>query len=199
MPDSTNISNLQKQNIRLITTETSDNNLQKINFNSFEKQSNKITNSTNLQNNQHLQNNISQNDLNKLISNLQVASQNGMTQLQNRHIPKNTINITNDQYIKPNHIPIEEICNIKNFEESEFKEIKQKKIYSTKTMFEKIKIPLIGLIVFLSIQSNFINNMLLKYIPFIKSNNLINNLLKGSLFMSLFSLLLYLVNNINDF
>ena len=147
-----------------------------------------------------MQNQLNQNDLNTLISGLQVASQNGMTQLPNKHIPQNTINITNDPNIKPNFIPTpppqlenniitEHYNNTNNVKHSE---------NTTEIFFEKIKIPLIAVIVYFIIQSSIFNKLLLKYSPINDNNNVFNKIFKGLFFGVTFTLLIYLINYINE-
>ena len=151
-----------------------------------------------MQQNQMQQNQISQNELNKLISGLQVASQNGMTQLPNKHIPQNTINITNDPNIKPNFIPTPQIeNNIINEHYKNNNNVKHQE-NTSELFFEKIKIPLIAVIVYFIVQSSIFKKLLLKYSPINDNNNIFNKIFKGIFFGVLFALLIYLVNYINE-
>ena len=182
------------------------NNLKKINFNSF--QTNKLVQGNQIQQNQIQQNQIQQNEmqqnklsqmeLNKLISGLQVASQNGMTQLPNKHIPQNTINITNDPNIQPNYIPKPQIENDIVKEHYKINENVNYSENKTELFFEKIKIPFIAVVVFFTVQSSIFNKILLKYSPINDSNNIFNKVFKGLFFGVLFTVLLYLINYINE-
>jgi len=153
-------------------------------------------------------NNIEQNGLaldqttiNQIISGIQQASVNGITQLQSRDIPTNTNQYTQDPEVQPNYIPPSQNNDyIKTDEDTnDIINSYNKNVNRTNNLdnlYDEIQIPLLIGVLFFLFQLPIFKKMLYKYFPilFFKDGN---TNIYGYGFMSvLFSVLYYLIYKI---
>ena len=111
------------------------------------------------------------NTINQLITGIQSASQAGATDLPNRDIPMNTVQITTDDTIKPNHIPEAPARDyIQN--DTEINEINnymmqnQNKKVTADNLFNEFYDIIIIFVLFFLFQLPFVNKNLKKIFPF---------------------------------
>jgi hypothetical protein len=149
---------------------------------------------------------LSQEDLNKIISGIQSASTNNMTSLPSRDIPTNQNQITQDPQIQANYVPQEQVNNnyIQNednieemIERNKVNKMKKEKVDSLQ---DELQTPILIIILFFLFQLPIINKQLFTYIPslFIKDGNMnfIGYLVKSLLFGGVYYGIIKLVNYI---
>jgi hypothetical protein len=112
---------------------------------------------------------LDQNAMSKVISGIQQASANGLTQLPSRDIPQNTINISQDEQIQPNYMPraqgdyISEQETNATLQEQNMR--MQNKQNSADVMYEELQTPvLIAFLAFL-FQLPVVDKTLLGFLP----------------------------------
>ena len=151
-------------------------------------------------------NQLSQDDINKIITGIQTASQQNLTTLPSRDIPMNTLNQVADNQIQPNYIPENNTDYIKNEDNAqtiyekhlakEKNKIKQDEIY------DQLQTPLMISILFLIFQLPVMNKVLFKYIPslFLKdgTSSFNGHLFKSFLFGGIYFLVMKLINYLSD-
>jgi hypothetical protein len=150
---------------------------------------------------------LSQEDLNKIISGIQSASTNNMTTLPSRDIPNNQNEIIQDPQIQPNYIPTNNnnedyINNDKTIDEIIDNNIKNKeKKQKINDLQDELQTPILIIILFFLFQLPIINKQLFLYLPslFIKDGNMnfIGYLVKSLLFGGFYYGLMKLINYIN--
>ena len=116
------------------------------------------------------------NVINELVSGLQRASANGLTNLPSRDIPMNTMNMMSDQQVNPNFIPrpppnqpqsnyIEDHDN----DEDVMDEIKKANLINTndnmENIYKLIQVPLLVGILYFAFQLPITRKYILKYLP----------------------------------
>jgi len=149
-------------------------------------------------NNQTIENSLNENtnentneNINEFVTGIQKASASGMLTLPSRDIPQDNVHITQDEQVKPNFIPNENIedyikNNITSNEIIEENNLKQNKNTFYDKLYNDIHIPiLISLLYFLSTLP-IINKTIYKFLPnlFKKdgNNNLVGYIIKSILF-----------------
>lgn len=205
-----------------ITLETIDNPVQT----QVQENISQNTNSLLQQGQQGQQGQISQDDINKIIQGIQLASQTNMTQLPSSNIPMNQNTIHNDPETQPNYVPGNSLYSTKERqnkntdkhsydyinEEGNLKETlsslssrhknRLNKEKQEDELFDIIQIPLLISILFFIFQLPFINKKLLLYIPSLFHNDgnisLGGNLLKSGLFGIFYFISMKLINYLSD-
>jgi hypothetical protein len=137
-----------------------------------------------------LDNNISldQNTINQIVNGLQQASSNGATVLPSRDIPRNTVSLTQDPYIKPNYIPptnnkyIEEDIDKEEIE-NDYNNIVNNE-NNLDILYDEIQTPLLLIILYFIFQLPIFKTTIFKYFPFFCSKDGNMNLY-GLIFMSI--------------
>jgi hypothetical protein len=164
---------------------------------------------TNMQNIQPNTNsiNLDQTTINQIVNGLQQASVSGATQLPSRDIPMTTNNLTNDMSIQPNFIPPLPQTQSQNDYINNYQETNDiineynSNIDRSNTlddMYNEIQVPILLAVLYFLFQLPFFRKFLFSYFPvlFSKDGNLNIN---GYIFMSsLFGILYYLLNKINN-
>ena len=151
---------------------------------------------------------LDQSTISQIVNGLQQASATGATQLPSRDIPMNTNSLTHDVNIQPNYIPpvnkevrFQEDY-IKNYEEAS--DIMNNYNYNMENnnrlddMYNEIQVPILLAVMYFLFQLPVFRKYLFSYFPilFSKDGNLNIN---GYLFMSsLFGILYYLLNKVNN-
>ena len=151
---------------------------------------------------------LDQSTISQIVNGLQQASATGATQLPSRDIPMNTNSLTHDVNIQPNYIPpvnkevrFQEDY-IKNYEEAS--DIINNYNYNMENnnrlddMYNEIQVPILLAVMYFLFQLPVFRKYLFSYFPilFSKDGNLNIN---GYLFMSsLFGILYYLLNKVNN-
>ena len=151
---------------------------------------------------------LDQSTISQIVNGLQQASATGATQLPSRDIPMNTNTLTHDVNIQPNYIPpvnrevrFQEDY-IKNYEEAS--DVINNYNYNMENnnrlddMYNEIQVPILLAVMYFLFQLPVFRKYLFSYFPilFSKDGNLNIN---GYLFMSsLFGILYYLLNKINN-
>ena len=144
---------------------------------------------------------LDQTTINQIVNSLQQASISGATQLSSRDIPMTTNNISTDQQVLPNYVPMpppNHIDYIKdhdgphNMIENYDKNVQRQT--SLDDMYNEIQIPLLLSVLYFLFQLPFFRKFLFTYFPVLFSND--GNLnINGFLFMStLFGLIFYVLN-----
>lgn len=141
-----------------------------------------VDSGNNGQNNQQQINgqNLSQDDINKIVNGIQTASTHNMTALPTRDVPMNTFQHTNDPTIQPNYIPQPSTTTdyIKQQENMEVllekHKLKEKKDKHIEDLYDNLQTPLLITLLFFLFQLPFVNKNLYHYIPnlFIKDGHL---------------------------
>ena len=147
---------------------------------------------------------LSQEDLNKIITGIQQASNNNMTSLPSRDIPQDQQAHTQDQQVQPNYVPKREekyIENDENIEDlinrnrlSEMKKDKQNQL------MDEYQTPILIILLFFLFQLPVVNKSLYKYVPalFQKDGNMtlvgftIKALVFGGLYYGLSKMMNYI-------
>lgn len=149
---------------------------------------------------------LSQEDINKIITGIQTASSNNMTSLPSRDIPRDENQIIQDPQIQPNYIPEQNkedyINNDRTIEEMIEKNIEKKnKKEKIDDMQEELQTPILIVILFFLFQLPVINKQLYLYLPslFIKDGNMnfIGYLVKSLMFGGFYYGLMKLINYVN--
>lgn len=149
---------------------------------------------------------LSQEDINKIVSGIQTASQQNLTSLPSRDIPMDTANIATDNKVQPNYVPKQKEDYIQNYEnaqdvytkqmEKEKNKIKQEELY------DELQTPLLISIMFLLFHLPFVNKNLYKYLPslFIKDGTMSfgGYLFKSGIFGILYFVIMRLINYMSD-
>lgn len=151
---------------------------------------------------------LDQSTISQIVNGLQQASATGATQLPSRDIPMTTNTLTHDVNIQPNYIPpvnkevrFQEDY-IKNYEEAS--DVINNYNYNMENnnrlddMYNEIQVPILLAVMYFLFQLPVFRKYLFSYFPilFSKDGNLNIN---GYLFMSsLFGILYYLLNKINN-
>jgi hypothetical protein len=148
---------------------------------------------------------LDQNTINQIVSGLQQASSNGLTQLPSRDIPMTTHNITQDPNIQPNYIPQPQqkmqdyIQSAEENEEIIYNYNRQsERQNSLDEIYSELQTPLLLAILYFLFQMPFLKKQLYHYFPvlFFKDGNMN---LYGLLFTSaLFGMLYYLLNKLTN-
>ena len=143
---------------------------------------------------------LDQTTINQIVNGLQQATITGSTQLPSRDIPMTSTNITHDQQVQPNYIPMHErqMDYIKNYEDNSniVDNYNKHEQYnnSVDDMYNEIQTPLLMAVLYFLFQLPFFRKFLFGYFPvlFSKDGNLN---LYGFVFNSiLFGLLFYMLN-----
>lgn len=141
---------------------------------------------------------LDENTISQIVNGLQKASSNGVTKLPSRDIPTTTNQITNDEEIQPNFVPMPHPTQHDYIPHDEI--IINKNNSSEETMdslFQDLQIPIIiGLLYFL-FQLPYLKQILFKRMPFVCSsdgNYNFNGLILTSLLFSI-SFLVYTKGN----
>ena len=164
---------------------------------------------SNQQNQNNQTNNLSssmsldQATINQIVNGLQQASLTGVTQLQSRDIPMNTINHSTDSETQVNYIPLSQnVDYIKNYEQTndiinEYND-NMKKHQSLDEIYDEIQTPFLLSVLYFLFQLPFIRKLLYSYLPVLFSND--GNLnINGFMFISvLFGLTYYLLSKITQ-
>jgi hypothetical protein len=146
---------------------------------------------------------LDQTTINQIVSGIQQASLNGLTQIHSRDMPMSTASITtdpqtqpnyippkqqNDQYIDTNVIDTSEMINSYNSNHN--------RRNSIDNIYDEIQLPLLLAVLYFFFQLPFLKKFLLSYFPVLFSNDGNFNV-KGFGFTSvLFSLFFYFFNKI---
>jgi len=154
--------------------------------------------------NQNLQGlSLDQSTINQIVSGLQQATVNGMTNLPSRDIPMTTTGHSTDPQIQPNYVPLPPPQNndyIKNHEQTDEMIYKYNqgvnRMNSLDETYNEIQTPLLIAVLYFLFQLPFFKNLLFSYFPVLFSND--GNLnLNGFTFTSiLFGLLFYTFNKV---
>ena len=114
------------------------------------------------------------NVINELVSGLQRASANGLTNLQSRDIPMNTMNMMNDPQIQPNFVPRPppnqpQADYIEEHDEDMMTEVKNATHVNTndsmEAIYKLIQVPLLVGILYFAFQLPITRKYILKYLP----------------------------------
>ena len=134
---------------------------------------------------------VDPNGMNKVISGIQQAQMQGMTQLPSRDIPMNTHQLTQDKQIQPNYLPDKEKKDYIE-EEDTYESLLQKKKEKMEQddrldmLYNEMQMPLLIMVLFFIFQMPFTKKKLLHFFPsmFKKDGNMTISgyLLKTSLF-----------------
>ena len=124
------------------------------------------------------QSSLSNEDINKIISGIQTASQSNLTALPSRDIPMNTVNEVTDKQIQPNYVPKDSNDYIRDHDTGdviyEKQMAKQRSMQKQDDIYDKLQTPVMISILFLLFQLPVFNKNLFKYVPslFIKDGTL---------------------------
>jgi hypothetical protein len=114
------------------------------------------------------------NVINELVSGLQRASASGLTNLQSRDIPMNTMNMMNDPQIQPNFVPRPppnqpQADYIEEHDEDMMTEVRNATHVNTndnmETIYKLIQVPLLVGILYFAFQLPITRKYILKYLP----------------------------------
>lgn len=149
---------------------------------------------------------LSQEDINKIVSGIQTASQQNLTSLPSRDIPMDTQQIATDTKVQPNYVPKDQNDYINNYDnaqqvynkqmEKEKNKIKQDELY------DELQTPLLISILFLLFHLPFVNKNLFRYLPslFVKDGTLSfgGHLFKSGIFGVVYFVIMRLINYMSD-
>ena len=113
---------------------------------------------------------VDPNAMGKVMSGLQQAHMQGMTQLASRDIPMPTTQFTQDQQIKPNYIPQAENSN-NNQEEDTYEALLKKKKKKTDNddrldmLYDELQLPILIMVLFFLFQMPFMQKKFLHFFP----------------------------------
>jgi len=182
MSDSTSISSLPSNNVKLTTTETpvqsTTSQSPPLQQQPGNAQASSITE-------------LSSKAINDIVSGIQAAAQNGMTSLQSRDIPSTTPHLTQDDAVKPNYVPtpsnkdyIEEHDSYQSLIEKNQNNVQHKD--KMNNIYDEIQNPLMGMILFFFFQMPYFTKLLKKQLPSLFNKDGLHNfsghLFKASLF-----------------
>jgi len=186
MEDSTSISSLATNNVSLTTTEKPP-----VQENS-ETMSADITQSSPQLVHQPVRGftELSSKTIKDIVSGIQNASQKGMTSLQSRDIPRDTVHLTQDAEVKPSYIPepqhknyIEQHDSYKSLIDQNKKVVSKSKMDS---IYDEIQTPLLAMMMFFFFQMPYFTKLMRTQIPSMINSEgfptLLGNLFRASLF-----------------
>jgi hypothetical protein len=138
---------------------------------------------------------LSSNSINKIITGIQQAAQNGMTQLPSSHISMQTHNLTQDPQIKPNYVPppaktdyIDQHDSMESIIQQNRK--KEKEDDKLDMLYNEMQTPLLAMVMFFIFQMPFFKNKFKQTFPSLfladGNNNISGYFVKTMLFGGLF-------------
>ena len=138
--------------------------------------------------------------ISQIVNGLQQASATGATLLQSRDIPMTTTRISNDPYVQPNYVPMQQqnIDYIRNSEQtSDMIDDYNRSVQQSDSLddiYNEIQTPLLLAVLYFLFQLPILRKILFNYMPFIFSQD--GNLnINGLIFKSsLFGLLFYILD-----
>jgi len=145
---------------------------------------------------------LDQTTINQIVSGIQQASLNGLTQIHSRDMPMSTANITTDPQTQPNYVPPKQ--HNEDYIDSNERNIDIINSYNSgynrrntlDNIYDEIQLPLLLAVLYFFFQLPFFKKFLLSYFPVLFSNDGNYNI-KGFGFTSvLFALLFYFFNKI---
>ena len=149
---------------------------------------------------------LSNEDINKIISGIQTASQQNLTSLPSRDIPMNTINEATDKQVQPNFVPENKTDYIQQHDTAQ--SIYEKQLAKERTkvkqdeLYDELQTPIMIAILFLLSQLPIVNKTLFRYIPslFVKDGtpSFGGHLVKSLTFGSTYFLVMKLINYMSD-
>ena len=149
---------------------------------------------------------LSNEDINKIISGIQTASQQNLTSLPSRDIPMNTINEATDKQVQPNFVPENKTDYIQQHDTAQTIYEKQLAKERTKVkqdeLYDELQTPIMIAILFLLSQLPIVNKTLFRYIPslFVKDGtpSFGGHLVKSLTFGATYFLVMKLINYMSD-
>ena len=149
---------------------------------------------------------LSNEDINKIISGIQTASQQNLTSLPSRDIPMNTINEATDKQVQPNFVPENKTDYIQQHDTAQ--SIYEKQLAKERTkvkqdeLYDELQTPIMIAILFLLSQLPIVNKTLFRYIPslFVKDGtpSFGGHLVKSLTFGASYFLVMKLINYMSD-
>ena len=149
---------------------------------------------------------LSNEDINKIISGIQTASQQNLTSLPSRDIPMNTINEATDKQVQPNFVPENKTDYIQQHDTAQ--SIYEKQLAKERTkvkqdeLYDELQTPIMIAILFLLSQLPIVNKTLFRYIPslFVKDGtpSFGGHLVKSLTFGSTYFLVMKMINYMSD-
>lgn len=143
---------------------------------------------------------LDQTTINQIVNGLQQASVSGLTQLQSRDIPQNSISITQDAQIQPNYIPPppKREDYIQSYEDNDIIAHNYKKQKSMENKldetYDEIQMPLLIIILYFIFQMPIVKRYMYKYAPALFSKDGNSNIY-GLAFMSIaFGIIYYILS-----
>jgi hypothetical protein len=138
--------------------------------------------------------------ISQIVNGLQQASATGATLLQSRDIPMTTTGISNDPYVQPNYVPMQQQNTdyIRNSEQtSDMIDDYNRSVHQSDSLddiYNEIQTPLLLAVLYFLFQLPILRKLLFNYMPFIFSQD--GNLnINGLIFKSiLFGLLFYILD-----
>lgn len=151
---------------------------------------------------------LSQEDINKIVTGIQTASQNNLTSLPSRDIPMNTNNVVTDNQVQPNFVPEtknhEDYINQHDTAQSLYEKQLEKERNKIKNdeLYDKLQTPILIAILFFLFQLPVVNNAFYKYLPnlFIGDGTMSFSgyLFKSSLFGALYFIIIKAIDYLSD-
>ena len=149
---------------------------------------------------------LSNEDINKIISGIQTASQQNLTSLPSRDIPMNTINEATDKQVQPNFVPENKTDYIQQHDTAQ--SIYEKQLAKERTkvkqdeLYDELQTPIMIAILFLLSQLPIVNKTLFRYIPslFVKDGtpSFGGHFVKSLTFGASYFLVMKLINYMSD-
>ena len=149
---------------------------------------------------------LSNEDINKIISGIQTASQQNLTSLPSRDIPMNTINEATDKQVQPNFVPENKTDYIQQHDTAQ--SIYEKQLAKERTkvkqdeLYDELQTPIMIAILFLLYQLPIVNKTLFRYIPslFVKDGtpSFGGHFVKSLTFGASYFLVMKLINYMSD-
>ena len=116
---------------------------------------------------------LSQDTINEIVRGIQVASQQNLTNLPSRDIPMTTDHITNDNTVRPNHIPDTNLENYIDNEEYELNNMykhnhnkNDNNMHGIEEFYQEFQTPIIIMLLYFLTQLPFYNKLLFKNLPY---------------------------------
>ena len=173
MSDCTSISTLPKNNVVLKTTEKPP---QLSNINPTETQFNSNISMASNVNDAFTE--LSKKNINRVVSDIQHASEAGMTHLPSRDIPMITSELTQDNQIKPNFIPQQQCPDYISQHDTYQSLLNQNKNNKNEQdkldyLYEELQLPLLVMVLFFFFQMPFFTKKMSVFLPslFLKDGN----------------------------
>lgn len=122
---------------------------------------------------------LSPEDINKIVSGIQTASQQNLTSLPSRDIPMNTMNVATDKQIQPNYVPeskqddyIQQHDTAQTIYEKQL--AKERAKVKQDELYDQLQTPIMVMILFFLFHLPIVNKILYQYLPalFIKDGNM---------------------------